>query len=237
MKFLRFLCFIIVIAVSAFVVYYFMEMSKTYVKKETDNSTSVVQNNNENNTSNNSTATSKSKAKNEELIKRAREKVKLEDVLVMSGDKEDTTVSLITIRKNNIDNTIEQNLISQNVKMFKDVKVVLDIYGKRENRIYTENYVLANIQVAGTMINIIPQDETHDTIAFHFAENGKLEAYTRYFADMEVTTTVYFDENEIPFEQYFDTKDKSKIVEENFEKIYERAKTAYSRYFNLEEEN
>ncbi len=240
MRLIRFLCFVVVIAVSVFVVYYLMNMKQSYIPKSIapEVSNSVQETDRE--FPSPSVPASKPSS-NDEIIKRARENIKLDEIIKMEGQHNSGEVSLISIRRNNIDNMIEQNLMSQDIRMIENVEVPLDIYGSLisfdEETIYNQGYILANVQIVGTMINISPIDEIQDTITFHFAENGKLIAYVRDFGMIPTITTVYFDENEIPFEQYFDVSDSMYIREENYEEIYNRAVRAYKEYFNYKEEN
>ena len=237
-SFLKFLCFAIVIAVSTFVIYFLINENNTYVRNEvtteqTEKDETISPQKNP------SVPDSKS-------IEKQREDIKLRDILVLSGDNNLEAVSLTTIRKSNIDNIIERNIDENGVNMFKGENIPLEAYGPivrdtansriSSRVILSQDYILGSVQVSGTMIYLMPDDESQDRIQYHFAENGKLVAFVREIvSDNELKTIVYFDENEIPFEQYFNTKDKVKTFEENYDDIYNRAKYAYNKYFNEEE--
>ncbi len=236
--FLKFLCIVIVLAISAYVVYFLVNENNTYVLnkglvEETEKVEVVPQK-------------KVPMVQNNEPKEKTRSDIKMKDILVLSGDNNSNVVSLTSIRKSNIDNIIERNIDANGVSMLREENIPLEAYGpiirdseqsnNQEQKILSQNYIAGSIQVSGTMIYLMPDDEMQDRIQFHYAENGKLVAFVReVVVNGGLKTIVYFDENEMPFEQDFDTTDATKVFEEDYDDIYNRAKYAYNKYFNEED--
>ena len=68
--------------------------------------------------------------------------------------------------------------------------------------------VQCSIQVAGSMINIVPEDDRIDSIEFHYRGDNKLVAYVRKYAGTNIKATYYFENGELLDKEVntFDTK-------------------------------
>jgi len=236
--FLRLIIGLIVLGVVGYTCYYLLTEKYKYVPPVKEENNIVTP---EAKSGEKLNKTSKKESKKEEFDL---SKIDAEDIMSFSGE-ERVELSLTKIRKDNIDNTISQNHGANVYRSYENVLIPYEIYGNillANASNYsgesieinsTVDGILGNVQLSGTMIYIMPKDESQDKLEFHFQENGKLIAYVRRIASDNTTCIIYFDENEIPFEHYFSTNDKEDIYVEEYQDVFNRAKKAYDKYINF----
>lgn len=87
-----------------------------------------------------------------------------------------------------------------------------------------------NLQVAGSMAYITPQDSKYDSFQFHYSEDGNLVAYIREYANTNVKASYYFEHDEY-LDYSINSLDRNYDIREDDKEILKRAKEIYSKYF------
>ena len=93
--------------------------------------------------------------------------------------------------------------------------------------------ILCNVQVAGSMINIVPVDSKLDSIEFHYRGDNKLIAYIRKFAGTNIKVTYYFENGEL-LDKEINTFDQRYNVAEDTANILKRADENYNAFLKEE---
>ncbi len=219
-QFFRILSIILTIAILFATTYFLVKYNKDYVE---NHPVSSEENNVENN---------KPKEKAE---------VQLESKESIEKNAKEEKESLI----NTIKSTINMNIIANarktiNRKIHNSHYVVLKLENEIESGetvsgessgedIQIPDMIPCTIQVAGSMVSIIPDDNRLDSFEYHYRGDNKLVAYVRKFAGSNIKATYYFENGELLDREVNSFDTKYNIFEEE-KNILQRADDIYNSF-------
>ncbi len=151
---------------------------------------------------------------------------------------------------NTIKSTINMNIIANarktvNRKINKSHYVELKVDNQNESGeivsgevsgeedIPIPDMIPCTIQVAGSMINIVPDDNRLDSFEYHYRGDNKLVAYVRKFAGTNIKATYYFDNGEFLDREVNSFDTKFNIAEDTAD-ILRRANENYEAFLKGE---
>lgn len=247
-KFLRFLIIVLIIGGITYECYYLVNLNKEYKVKEPI-SIPNIQENNEKELENN-------KDNNEKVLEPAnQDENKNKNVLVFPEDLEESSGEVEENPKEEpIDESEEETQIDSgeivdkikelyiinnesNIDKTFEEKIGADILGETYEELFKMLKVdstLVNIQIAGTMVHLLPYSDFIDEQEFHYDEDGNLVMYQTRGSGTGVVTDYYFHEGTL-IERVFDSTDEGdgEIPDTDnisVDEVIARSKVIYDKY-------
>lgn len=227
-RFLKFVVTIVVILVITFTIYFLMKNMSRYETKHNNDTTLQSGNSQENYEIENL-------EKNEENNVQNGNKI-IDDVKsqepsgeIVSSDNnftKDLDSKIKTIK--NIENQNESAIPTDTI----EDNLGIDILGTDFQSFFQAFQIeeaAVTVQIAGSMVYILPTSDFLDNMQFHYDKNGNLVLYVREFAGIGGETKYYFE-----FEKLItinmDIESESQMQYENVDEILQRARLVYDRY-------
>ena len=101
--------------------------------------------------------------------------------------------------------------------------------GEESKKVIIPDTIPCTVQIAGSMIYIVPQIDGLDSFEYHYRGDNKLMAYVREFAGTSIKATYYFENGEL-LDKEVNTFDTKYSVNENTEDILKRANDFYNSF-------
>lgn len=243
-KFLKLLVTIIVILVIGYTIYFLMENTSQYNAR---NSGDLIFNNSDDilNQSGNNEISLENQSGNAENMKlpSGEENVEFEqtnNTEIIGNEDEEVGISGDNQLQNDWESKVEEikNIKNQNLSAIptKTLEENIDIdiiVGK--DKVFSElskiSQVSGTVQVAGSMVYIMPDSELLDNTQYHYDKNGNLILYVRELSEYDKEARYYF-ENGTPIIINFTVEKKHQMDFEKAEEIFQRAKLVYEKYMN-----
>ena len=244
-KFLKFIVSIIVIVIMIFTVYFFMQYSNQYTPgnenngekgsleyiKSGENNFEYSQNENENNTQ------SGDLVDGNIIIEEISGENTFEEIT--SGDTSIENASgdiFYTAQEIEMKITAIKDIENQNKsisvpKTFED-SVGLDIIGVNDKDFFTAfnlTELSVTIQIAGSMVYIIPNSDFIDNAQYHYDENGNLVLYICELIGVGGEIRYYYENGQFLKQEQI-IEEEIEIEGENVLEILQRSKLVYEKY-------
>lgn len=129
-------------------------------------------------------------------------------------------------------NLIETKNRLANLKKSLDDTVGVEMIGLKNKEFmesFEMNQMAVTVQVAGTMVYMIPAPDFVDNAQYHYDENGNLVLYICELTGIGGEIRYYF-ENGVCFKQEANIEENIEIPYESVEEILDRATLIYQRY-------
>ena len=245
-KFLRFLASIIVICVIGATLYILLKNTSIYESNKSGEQLNQKENYNQSSEleNNNVESTNKESISSGEQIRQ--EKNNEDNVDVENNQSENIAVELeedisgdLNINDNiDITSKIEviKNIESQNnsaiARKTLEENLGLDIIGSKNQSFFTSfqlTEVPTTIQVAGTMVYVIPSSDFISAAQYHYDENGNLVLYISELTGVGGQIRYYF-ENDVCILQENKVEDNAVNTYEDITEIIQRANSIKEKY-------
>lgn len=144
---------------------------------------------------------------------------------------EKTQVLTIEEKENKIKEIENQNRTSNLTKTLED-NVGIDVMGTKNTEFLEStgmDAISINVQVAGTMVYIIPAPDFIDNAQYHYDENGNLVLYICELTGIGGEIRYYFENGNL-LSQSYNVEEGAQINFENAEEIIQRANIIYEKY-------
>jgi len=249
-EFLKLIVSILVILVITYTLYFFLYNDAKYQENHLsgegyisgeENNSEVTINTNKEFAENNSISNNEESENENQNVKENNQKLNPNEILQESGDvliEKIETLSGNPITTKDLEKNIAKiNLIETKNNLANLTKSIEDKVGVNivgiKNQDYmdsiSENKVDVTIQVAGSMIYIIPMSDFVDNAQYHYDTNGELALYVCEIAGIGGEIRYYF-ENDSLLTQVANVEKEMQLNYESVEEILERAKLVYSKY-------
>ena len=221
--FLKFLAVAVTIAIIVATTYYLVQYNKAFVE------------NNPKQSSNEEADTDNGNIDIKDVTPESKENIEK-----IAKEEKESLISVIksTINLNTIANV--RNTSNKTIPKSYYGEIVLNSYddsgeegsGEKET-VQLPDTIRCTIQIAGSMINIVPDDDNLDSIEFHYRGDNKLVAYIRKYAKTSIKATYYFENGEL-LDKEINSFDQKYSVFESAEDILKRANEIYNAFLKEE---